>query len=82
MQGWILKSFSSCVSLSLLEANSCIPGTGFPGGNTSVLSEAQLGCLANRREAMDEVMEHMEVDVQNYRFKFRQKLHPNSIVAS
>lgn len=31
---------------------------------------------------MDEVMEHMEVDVQNYRFKFRQKLHPNSIVAS
>jgi len=68
--------------LSLLGPNSCIPGAAFPEGNTSVLSEAQFGCLDNRRKAMGEVTEHMKVDVQNHRFKFRQKLHPNSTVAS
>lgn len=61
-----LEFSSSCVSLSLLGANSRIPDSAFPGGNTSVLSEAQLRCLENRKEAIDEVMEQEKVDAQNY----------------
>lgn len=77
-----MKSSSRCVSLSLLRANSCIPGAEFSEENTFVFLEAQLGCLEDRRETIDEVRKQMKVDFQSYMFKFRQKLGSNSTVAS